>query len=163
MRSAIVAPWNVLHSVHARKHSEDLSAFPTEEERARAVVDRVDNIHAEVKCLQEVSGDTLKLLVTRVGDESVHSFRLPRIPKHEGDNVLRDASENLVDITAGAGMRVHAQSFDGDDGKGFIAVRCPDDTVVACAHISFGSEKRMAQLRVLDHWITEVDPGFRAP
>lgn len=68
--------------------------------------------------------------------------------------MLRDTSENLVVITASAGVRVHAQAFDGDAGKGFIAVRCPDDTLVACTHVSGDSERNVQQLRVLDDWIS---------
>jgi endonuclease/exonuclease/phosphatase family metal-dependent hydrolase len=150
-----IATWNVLHWVHAQKYGEKaiLSAFVTEEERARAVVDRVAAIEAEVKCLQEVSGDTLRLLESRFGNDRVHSFRLPRTPIHAGVNVLRDPSENLVIITACAGVVVHAQAFVGDDGKGLVAVRLADDTLVVCTHVSGDSEKNEQQLRAIDDWI----------
>lgn len=152
-----IATWNVLHWVHARNHSEDLSRFSTEEERARAVVDRVIHMDAEATCLQEVSGDTLELITATFGRERVHSFQLPRVPELKaGASVLRDSSENLVIITAG--IKVHAQAFTDDDGKGFIAVRCRGDTLIVNTHISGDPKYSLLQLKGLDNWISS-QPG----
>ena len=156
MTSARVATWNVLHWVHDRNHDNDLPDIPAkEDERAQAVVDRIVTIDAEITCLQEVSGDTLKMLVDRHGTDRVHSFRLPRMPKlKQGTNVLRDGWENLVIITNGNEKTVHAQSFDDDDGKGFIAIRRPDGSLVVCTHVSGDPDKSRLQLRSLDDWIS---------
>lgn len=152
-----VATWNVLHWVHAQNHREDLSRFPTEQKRARAVVDRIVYMDAEVTCLQEVSGDTLELITATVGRECVHSFQLPRVPKLKaGASVLRDSSENLVIVTAG--IKVHFQAFSDDDGKGFIAVRCRSGTLVVNTHISGDPKNRPLQLKALDAWISS-QPG----
>jgi hypothetical protein len=59
---------------------------------------------------------------------------MPKL-KH-GTNVLRDGWEHLVIITNGNEKTVYAQSFDDDDGKGFIAIRRPDDALVVCTHVS---------------------------
>lgn len=147
-----VATWNVLHWVHAQNHSEDLPAF-AEEERAQAVVARIAEIDADVTCLQEVSGDTLELITARFGSSRVHSFRLPRVPPLKaGSSVLRDSSENLVIITAG--VKVHAQAYGDDDGKGFIAVRGPGDSLVVNTHVSWNTDQGRLQLQYLDEWMS---------
>jgi hypothetical protein len=147
-----IVTWNVLHWVHARNHCEDLSTFPVEEQRARAVVERIARIDAEATCLQEVSGDTLMLIARTFGRERVHWLRLPRLPRLKvGESVLRDDSENLVVITTG--VKLHARAFGNDGGKGFIAIRHASNTLIVCTHISGHPDKRPQQLKAIDKWI----------
>lgn len=139
------------------KSPRRLPRFPTEQKRARAVVDRIVYMDAEVTCLQEVSGDTLELITVTVGRERVHSFQLPRVPRlRVGSSVLRDGPENLVIVTAG--IKVHFEAFSDDDGKDFIAVRCRSGTLVVNTHISGDPKNSPLQLKALDAWISS-QPG----
>ncbi|MER7284010.1 endonuclease/exonuclease/phosphatase family protein [Dactylosporangium sp. NPDC000244] len=139
-----VATWNVLHRVHAENYAEPVAAaWPDEARRIAAVTARLAGRDEDVIALQEVSGDQLASLREVLAPEQVHAMSYPRVPTvRRGTPRLRDVSEHLVVIARGE--RVAGDAFDGDPGKGFLAVRTGSALVVS-THVGFG-DARTAQL-----------------
>jgi endonuclease/exonuclease/phosphatase family metal-dependent hydrolase len=143
-----VATWNVLHRVHADNWSEDVvGQWPDESKRIKAVADRVAELDEEVVALQEVSGDLLAAL-DGIPNRTVHAMRYPRTPRaRRVASPLTDSSEYLVLLVAGpetATEEIAAEAFADDPGKGALAVRVRDLTIVA-THVSWGP-RRVGQL-----------------
>jgi endonuclease/exonuclease/phosphatase family metal-dependent hydrolase len=138
-----VATWNVLHRVHADNWSEDVvDQWPDESKRIKAVAGRVAELSEEVVALQEVSGDLLAALET-IPNRTVHAMRYPRIPRSRRvASPLTDSTEYLVLLADGE--EIAAEAFADDPGKGALAVRVRDLTIVA-THVSWGP-KRVGQL-----------------
>ena len=147
-----VLTWNVLHRVHAERHSEAvIEPWPTEALRVAALVKRItralDNEAVEVVLLQEVSGDVLAALRTQLPGRAVLSHVFPRVPRQTG-RTLNDATEHLV-VIAPPGTKVErAHTFASDPGKGFVVVTLPSGTRVGSTHVTWGP-KGDAQLKSL--------------
>src|SRR4051812_35857389 len=133
-----VATWNVLHRVHAENYGEEVAArWPDESRRIAAVTAKLAARGEDVIALQEVSGDQLASLRAALPGSMVHALRYPRVPAiRRGERRLRDVTEHLVVLARG--RTVAGQAFDGDPGKGFIAVRT-DAALVVSTHVGFGA------------------------
>jgi endonuclease/exonuclease/phosphatase family metal-dependent hydrolase len=147
-----VASWNVLHRVHGLNWGEPaVAAFPEERPRTDGIATRVERLlsdGAQAVGLQEVSGDTLAELRRRLeGKHPVFAHRSPRLPRvRQGVSGLGDAAEFLVVIAADVRATLHRSgTFEGDPGKGFLAVDLGEGARFLCTHVSFG-ERSGAQL-----------------
>ncbi|WP_426503390.1 GNAT family N-acetyltransferase [Dactylosporangium sp. McL0621] len=152
-----VASWNVLHRVHAENYAEEVAArWPHESRRIAAVTAKLAARAEDVIALQEVSGDQLASLRAALPDGTVHALRYPRVPAiRRGEPGLRDVTEHLVVLARG--RTVAGQAFDGDPGKGYLAVRT-DAALVVSTHVGFGAAST-AQLARL----AEVARGTGGP
>jgi endonuclease/exonuclease/phosphatase family metal-dependent hydrolase len=135
-----VATWNVLHRVHAENWGEEVVArWPDEAARVAAVTALLAGRDERVVALQEVSGDQLAGLRRGLPGRTVHALRYPRVPSpRRGPLSSADPGEYLVLLVAGAARPVAAAAFDGDPGKGFLAVEVGGLLVVA-THVTFGA------------------------
>ena len=148
--------WNVLHRVHAVNWREPPAfAFPDEAERQRRIAAEVAGFFAagaEVVCLQEVSGDQLEAVRAAAGEGvSVFSHGARRVPRLHGGGPpgLRDPSECVAVLVAAPGaQQVEGHTFDGDHGKGFVAVRLARGVLVVCTHVTHG-DKGAEQMQLL--------------
>lgn len=147
-----VLTWNVLHRVHAETHGEPVvRRWPNEERRLAAVVDYVTEAltECEAALLQEVSGDLLTALQARFHDWAVLSHLSPRLPRQGAPSgAISDRSEHLVIIAPEGTQLVRSESFENDEGKGFVMGLLPRGIGVVSTHVSWG-EKRGPQLAVL--------------
>jgi hypothetical protein len=151
-----VASWNVLHRVHGINWSEPaVAAFPEEPPRTDGIAARVERLlgdGVQAVGLQEVSGDTLAELRRRLeGKHLIFAHRSPRRPRvrQGGPSGLVDASEYLVVIATDPRATLHrAGAFEGDPGKGFLAVDLGEGVRFLCTHVSFG-ERSGEQLGLL--------------
>jgi endonuclease/exonuclease/phosphatase family metal-dependent hydrolase len=141
-----VATWNVLHRVHAENWYEDVAErWPDEAARIAAIAARVARCTEQVIALQEVSGDQLAELRRALPDRAMHALRYPRIPRpRRVATALRDRAEYLLVLVDGPSWEVTAEPFADDPGKGALAVRTGDLTVVA-THVT-GDQRRTRQL-----------------
>lgn len=156
MPTVQLATWNVLHRVHAENWGEDLSGFPDERERERAIAALIaEQLEGGVRAiaLQECSGDQLAVLRAALGDRTrVVSFELPRRPRLRapGRTVpLADASEHLVIVTAGdPALTLGGEAYASDPGKGLVAADL-GGLVFIGTHVTFGERGRaqLARLR----------------
>ncbi|ATB41955.1 endonuclease [Cystobacter fuscus] len=154
-----VLTWNVLHRVHAENHGEPaIHRWRDELERVRRVVDlvskalRVDGFEAVL--LQEVSGDVLESLRGHLPMWAVLNHPYPRVPRQKRPGApMRDLREHLVVIAPEGSTVFRARTFEGDPGKGVLAVTVPSGLVVASTHVSWGpkGEAQLAALRELFH------------
>jgi endonuclease/exonuclease/phosphatase (EEP) superfamily protein YafD len=140
----------VLHRVHAENYDEPcILDFPDETLRVASVAARVRSWlddGADAVMLQEVRGDVMAAVreaVTAAGLASgaVHAHRYPRVPsfKVATATTMTEMSEHLVIITADREATVlAAETFAGDPGKGFLAVRA-GRVLYASTHVSYGA------------------------
>lgn len=155
-----VLTWNVLHRVHAERHSEAaIEPWPTEALRVAALVKRItralENEAVEVVLLQEVSGDVLTALRT-LPRRAVLNHAFPRVPRQTG-RTLDDPTEHLV-VIAPPGTRIErAHTFASDPGKGVVVVTLPGGTRVGSTHVTWGP-KGDAQLEALAALFRELSP-----
>lgn len=142
-----VATWNVLHRIHAERFGEAVvSAWPREAERIVAITERVLGLDADVVALQEVSGDQLASLRSRLRAHTLFCFRYPRVPSPLGGrSPLDDPSEHLVTLVRGGDARtLTGEASDDDRGKGLLAIDVSGVCVVN-THVSWG-KRRARQL-----------------
>ena len=154
-----ILTWNVLHRVHAERHSEPaIRRWPSEQERVKgiaALISRAMTVeHFEVALLQEVSGDVLAALRAQLPGHAVLNHLSPRVPRAKSDS-LRDATEHLVVIAPIGAKLARAHTFANDPGQGFLAVGLPDGTTVVSTHVSWGANGA-AQLEVLAQLLREA-------
>ncbi|MDP1824240.1 MAG: endonuclease/exonuclease/phosphatase family protein [Archangium sp.] len=136
-----ILTWNVLHRVHAERHSEPaIQGWPDETKRVRGVATRVAKALTEegvdVVLLQEVSGDVLAELRARFPDRAVLNHLYPRVPRAKPS--VRDPSEHLVIVAPPGSKVLRAHTFANDPGKGFLMVGLPGGAVVLSTHVSWG-------------------------
>ena len=147
-----ILTWNVLHRVHAERHSEPaIERWPDEQGRVRgitALIARALTVEGfDVALLQEVSGDVLAALRAQLPGHAVLNHLYPRVPRAKSDS-LRDPTEHLV-VIAPLGAKIALEhTFANDPGKGFLSVELPDGTTVVSTHVSWGANGA-AQLEVL--------------
>jgi endonuclease/exonuclease/phosphatase family metal-dependent hydrolase len=146
-----VATWNVLHRVHAENWGEEVAArWPDEAARVAAVTALLAGRAEEVIALQEVSGDQVAGLRRGLPGRTVHALRYPRVPVlRRGRVVSADPGEYLVLLVSGAARPVAAAAFDGDPGKGFLAVEAGGLLVVG-THVGFGAPHDAELARLAD-------------
>ena len=135
--------WNVLHRVHAERHSEPaIARWPDEQVRVAgiaALLARTMTVEGfDVALLQEVSGDVLAALRAALGAPAVLNHLYPRVPRAKSDS-LRDATEHLVVIAPRGAKLVRGHTFANDPGKGFLEVALSDGTTVVSTHLSWGA------------------------
>lgn len=140
--------WNVLHRVHAERFDEPVIArWPDEAARIDAVVHAVDEAlrDCSVALLQEVSGDLLIALQAHLPRWTVLNHLYPRLPKPKRPMDGADISEHLVVIGPEGTQVVRSETFESDDGKGFLMATLPSGVSVVSTHVSWG-DRREAQL-----------------
>ena len=150
--------WNVLHRVHAERHSEPaIARWPDEQVRVAgiaALLARTMTVEGfDVALLQEVSGDVLAALRAALGAPAVLNHLYPRVPKKTPS--VRDPREHLVVVAPRGAQVLRAQTFDTDPGKGFLMVGLPDGTAVISTHVSWGA-KGATQLALLSQVTSEA-------
>lgn len=156
-----VLTWNVLHRVHAERHSETvIEPWPTESLRVAALVKRIaralEKEAVEVVLLQEVSGDVLAALRTQLPGRAVLHHVFPRVPR-QTRRTVDDPSEHLV-VIAPLGTRIErAHTFASDPGKGVVVVTLPGGTRVGSTHVTWGP-KGDSQLETLAALFRELSP-----
>jgi endonuclease/exonuclease/phosphatase (EEP) superfamily protein YafD len=158
MSAFTVATWNVLHRVHAENWSEPaIAAHPNERARVEAIAARVERLllvdrTIDAIGLQEVSGDQLAALRTRLADRAaIVTQRHRRTPrwKRPSQAALADLAEYLVIATRQPCERAHGETFEHDDGKGFVAaVLAGSGALLVDTHVTYGA-LATAQLAVL--------------
>jgi endonuclease/exonuclease/phosphatase family metal-dependent hydrolase len=156
VRTRTITTWNVLHRIHAQNWDEPaIRRHPDERARIAAVAHVVAARCAPgaVICLQEVSGDQLAAIRAEVpGDAAIVHHAYPRVPSLRATPdapALADPREHLVMIVCDEPARVAvARTFDGDPGKGMLAVELPDGGAIICTHVSFGERRREQLLEI---------------
>lgn len=148
-----VFTWNVLHRVHGEGHGEEaVVQWSDEARRVREVVARVRSLLEDEGCsvalLQEVSGDVLTALRSALSEWAVLNHVYPRVPRpKQGSTSVRDSTEHLVVVAPAGAKVVRASTAVNDAGKGLLAVRSGEVTVVS-THVSWG-ERGVDQLSAL--------------